>query len=731
MLYRNDIFIDHVKNRRARLLYADPYRNEAVTFDLANPDALPVIESLSNLLDQERANTLTIERGVVVPLNENKVSFKAQLRRDAAWARLEPLVTNSEIYSKETRFSLIKERASEVGCSVVTLLKDLRRYWAGGQTKSALFGKFHLCGYKSPTHQTSAGRKPHLSNYGIFRVKPHDEAYMHAAIKSVYLKSDGLSASTASDAYQRLLENHYSYNDGNGNRIINEKGERPTIRQFYSFLHKHYSFEVITRRRKSDAEFERDHAAKTGSALLDCLGVGHIYEIDSTIADVFLVSSKDRSRIIGKPTLYLVVDRRSRLIVGFYVGLEASSWAAAMHAILSISEDKAALCARYGVEYSAEDWPADAIYPSMFLADRGSEMLSHNSSLVVNGLQITVSNLPKQRPDYKPAVECGFKLLHRSIVDATPGYEPPHNVTKRQGKHYEKDACLTLDEFISIILKAIIVHNHTPMPNYQLPVESLSRGVRAIPVEIWNDEAPRRIGALTRFQEEFVRFSLLPKTKATVTHQGIFFNGCYYSAPTALQNGWFIRTGKGVSYIDISYDRRLADTIYVHDDKDPTKFYVAHLLEKSGGYRGLSFAEIEAYELLRKKLNPVYEQIGRQNRSELHIHTDPITRNALNEAKAASRGKSRSSRKADVVNDRLDERRTRRQEEAVMPSRLSERVAGEDEGSLAEVLPLGSFTSDASVSMESSPTIGAPAPKTLGLAEKMKQKRLEMLNADA
>ncbi|MDB5763950.1 MAG: hypothetical protein JWQ21_2945 [Herminiimonas sp.] len=728
MLCRNDIFTDITKSRRARLLHINVSSDEAVTFDMSAPDALPIIEPLSVLIEGERLGTIIIERGQLTPLNDKRASVKAQARRDTAWTRIETLISQVEIYSKETRYTLIEEHARRVKCSEVTLLKDLRRYWFGGQTKSALLGYFHRCGYKLSTHESSAGRKPHLSDYIIFRVKPKDEASMKEAIDSTYLKVDGLTAATVTDAYQRLLESHYSYNDGNGNRIIKELGERPTLRQFYSYLYKHYSIETITRRRKGDSEFERNHAAKIGSVQQDCLGVGHIYEIDATIADVFLVASKDRSRIIGKPTLYLVIDRRSRLIVGFYIGLEAPSWPAAMHAILSISESKAALCARYNVPYSAEDWPADAIYPGMFLADRG-EMLSRDSSLVVNGLQLTVGNLPKQRPDYKPLVECGFKLLHRAMVDSVPGYEPPENVFKRMAKRFDKDASLTLDEFISIIIKAIITHNRTPMPNFPLSIDSMSRGVRAIPREIWNDEAPRRMGSLTRFDEEFVRFSLLPPDKAVITREGIIFNGCFYSAPVAVESGWFVRAGNGAKSIDISYDRRLVDSIYLHDDKDATKFYVAYLLEKSAEYRGLSFAEVQAYESLKRRLQPEYEQIKRQERSNLHAHADPIAKTARQQTKLASKGKSRSARKADIVGDRTDERRMRRQEEAALPS------ASATQPTKAAVIPFMPqranegvtqlISAETSLCHESADELPV---KTLTLAEKLKLRRMEMQN---
>ncbi len=50
-------------------------------------------------------------------------------------------------------------------------------------------------------------------------------------------------------------------------------------------------------------------------------GPGSRYEIDATIADVYLLSA-DRQRVIGRPTLYVVVDVFSRMVAGFYIGLE-------------------------------------------------------------------------------------------------------------------------------------------------------------------------------------------------------------------------------------------------------------------------------------------------------------------------------------------------------------------------------------------------------------------------
>lgn len=46
---------------------------------------------------------------------------------------------------------------------------------------------------------------------------------------------------------------------------------------------------------------------------------GDVFEIDSTVADVHLISSLNRRKVIGRPTIYTVVDRATRMIVGLHV----------------------------------------------------------------------------------------------------------------------------------------------------------------------------------------------------------------------------------------------------------------------------------------------------------------------------------------------------------------------------------------------------------------------------
>jgi hypothetical protein len=705
MLYKNDVFEMAGSGARWRLLAANPATDEAWIIKLEDVRALPCLKQLSQLLA-----VAAVVKSATVLVPSTRASQQALSHRDTAWGRIKPLVANPGIFQPEERSRLVRDHANSIGCSLQTLYTALRKYWQGGQTKDALLPAFHKRGTKGGA-TAGRGRKSTVSGHAVFQAGPEDAKLIEKAIRKYYLVGE---VTTMAAAYQRCLEDHYSYLDGNGVRYIRPLGERPTQRQFRRILKQKFDLETTIRKRKGDKTFEQNHRARLGSVDQDCLGVGHIYEIDATIADVFVVALRDRSRIIGKPTFYLIYDRRSRLIVGFYVGLEAPSWPAAMQAILSIAENKEALCHRLGVEYAPADWPADGVFPQAFLGDRG-EMASKNSNLLVAGLETTVINAVAMRPDQKGTVECGFKLIHRSMADAVPGYEPPENVSKRRGKAYFKDACLTLDEFASLILANIIAHNRKVMPGFPASAEMLSRGMLPIPRDIWAHEVATRMGLLSRFSEEQVRFNLLPQDQAMVSRDGIYFRGCYYTCPEAIEQKWFVKAGQGKFRVDISYDRRLVDNIFIHVKGDPSRHYNGSLLDKSRDYAGLSFDEVEVYERLRAKMRSQAEGVARQVQSDFHAHSDPIVEAAKAEAKAVSKGKSKTARKADIVDDRLEERRLRRQQEADMS-----RSSVKPDSPRAQVIAMPTKSS------ESNPEAVQQPPTTL--AEKLRRKHQEMLN---
>ncbi len=132
------------------------------------------------------------------------------------------------------------------------------------------------------------------------------------------------------------------------------------------------------------------------------------------------LSRYDRSRIVGRPVLYVVIDVFSRMIVGFYVGFEGPSWVGAMMALANTASDKVAFCKEFGIEIGADDWPCQGL-PQFLLGD-GGEMKGRHPETLINHFNVHVENTPPYRPDWKGVVERRFGLLPARFKAYVPGY---------------------------------------------------------------------------------------------------------------------------------------------------------------------------------------------------------------------------------------------------------------------------------------------------------------------
>ncbi len=701
MIGKNQVLEHKPTGSRWRVLDMDKSNQTVWLFNLGDDKALP--KGIPADLVQDANEFIEVERPRSVATL--KLSEAAKQRRDTSYARIEPLVATADIYDPTKRSAMVQARAAELKCSPQTIYKHLRSWWRNGQNPQALTPQFHRSGNVAGA---TAGRgRP--SKYGTptYQITPTDLALIQDIIKSMYLTR---ALVTLDDTYQALLEKHYSYVDAEDQLILNLPGERPSLAQFRRHSREHLPAELVTRSRKGDTEFELNHRAVLGSLRHATFTVGDVYEIDSTVVDFHLVHHDNRAKIIGKPCLYMIRDRKSNLVIGFYVGLEEASWLGALQAILSIAENKEALCKRYGVSYYPEDWPAHGVMPKEFLGDRGPEMLGNESTKIADGLDLIITNLPKGRGDWKPHVECGFKQTQRTLRGVIPGYVPPEDFGKRQRRDYSQDAQHTLAEFRKIILEIIIAHNKSPMPNYPLAPQYVLQGMQPTAINIWNTEIQDRAGLLSTYTEEEVRLALLPKTEVTVTREGIQLGDCFYGAQEAMDYGWFVAAGHSRFTVQASYDLRLVDTIYIHDKGNHDLYFKAHLLDKCSHFRGLSHREVEALGFLKRQLNHQGEQLTRQLKADFHQSIAATVSYGTSEMEKATKGKSRSARKKDTKAAREDARRHERQESVRPPPAPLEPSA--------TIIPMPTGRSDA-LSVEASP---------LNSAKSRQQKYMELLN---
>lgn len=640
----------------------------AYIIDKFGKNAFPQSKYTMDWLTKNAESIDTAEQERALSAARESASPASIARAEVRWSQIEGIVGNPDLYREGARWLLVQNHAREVGCSPITILTALRLYWQGGQTQDALLG------YRPKQREVSEGEDPSdekvVEDVPCRRGRPAVKAGMvnfHArrldkenykkVIEKYFLKDERL---TVSAAYDRLLQDHYSYWDGNGVRTIHPAGERPTRKQFAHYLKANYPVEYQTRCRKGHKSFERDHRPVLGTVEDICHGVAHIYEMDATIADVTIVSSVCRADIIGRPTVYLIVDRASRLIVGWYAGLEAPCWPAALQAIFSIAEDKQQLCARLGIEYCAADWPATGILPQQLFVDRGESTTREAERLPRAGTIVT--NLPSCRPDWKPVVESRFKLNHQAISQIqVPGYNPASNAGKRRATDYSKDAVLTLEEFESILVKVIVTYNRKIMRAYSLSREQIADGVEPSPVALFVHGLTRRTGDLAKFREDVLRLALLPDAIATIDEHGINVHGmCYQPKEEGLHRAWFVSGRKSTGQVKVSFDRRRVDIIYVHDKSAPGGYFIAGLARHSVKYAGLSLQEALWLQKQEEKLHAGAEQSKHQANSDLDAHSRPIIEGAKRKTAEDARGVSKTGRRENAKPAREQEKNLER-----------------------------------------------------------------------
>lgn len=582
--------------RQLRVIDLLPATGEIVTIDTTSPVANPqvwFVADFESVAKDQRwvrvAGTASKSGELATPTQLTDAALALRAKR---WAIVSSHLRDERLYRRETRNDAVKEIAAEHDVTPLHVRQLLRMAWQGGMTPEAMTPDFHQCG-RQTLDQKARGRKPTHADYEPYVWQPELRAKAAAMVRSLYLEDSTVSLQ---EVYDKFVRKHFSFIDLEGVIQPLPLGERPTERQLRTVLEAELTDSERHAARHSKADYDNNFAPTIGHVLQDCQGAGDVYEIDASQVDVWLVAREDGRTIIGKATMYLVVDRFSRLIVGFYVSLDAPSWAGAAQAILSIFSDKRELCSRAGLVFDEADWPAHSLMPQRFFADRG-EMVSYASDSIPEGLHTSVTNARALWSAGKGLVECSFKLVHVPMRRLRAGYEPARNTKIRRGKKYYRDAKMTLDELRKQMLRIVIDHNKTAHTTYKLPAAEIRAGLQPIPREVFTRSIRSYMGLLSHFDEQDVRFNLLLDGVGTVTQDGISFGGCLYSAEEALRRDWFTKAAKrGHFEVKVRENPGVVDSIYVIDPKDPARYFLAELTDYSAQFKGYTRAEVASLQ---------------------------------------------------------------------------------------------------------------------------------------
>lgn len=593
--YVNEILQDCQQEKTYRILWIDSGNIIMYILELNNPKAFPEKKLVSEISDLivlgDWIKIIDTSYDLIVSNEYEKKHYEA---RDAAWTIIEAIVKEEPaIYEKSFRTKLIKETQEKHQVTYPTVRKYLYKYWSRGKTLDSLLPDYKNSGGKGKEKKAGESKRGRPPVYGVkgINVDEDTKRTFRLAIEKYYLtsKQNSLTAAYKFMVREFYVENIY-YENGVEKELLKDEEALPTFTQFKYWYQKEYNAPEVLIARKGEKRFNKDHRAVLNTSQSEVFGPGSRYQIDATIADVYLVSEVNRNWIIGRPVVYLVMDVFSRMVVGMYVGLEGPSWAGAMMAMTNVVADKKKYCAQYGIEISEEDWPSHHL-PEILLTDKG-EFEGYNVERLVKAFNLHVENAASYRADWKGIVEKQFDLIQKKVKPLLPGYIDV-DFQERGAKDYRLDAKLTLKEFTQILIKQVLQHNTKHyLKTYVRDRDLVADDVQPIPLELWNWGIKNRTGKLRVFAEDLVKLQLLPRGTATVNYKGIQFKGISYSCDRAIQESWFENARmKGSWKIEIAYDPRNMSYVYVLNDLDGS-FEACYMLEVSKRYEGLSLDEI-------------------------------------------------------------------------------------------------------------------------------------------
>ena len=588
----NQVFRDIQNGRQFRLLWMDPSIGGTFIYWLDGKASVPMSMPLEELEEG-------LSKGWIVE-DEDPYSVSPEATeddkkyRDAVWERMkDALLDEPGIYYKKIRAEHLKQIEQDSGEKVPNLYKRLGRYWQRGKTPDAFLPSYKNRGGKG---KARVGRVNTPRDGGTEFGKTltlEDHANFDAAIRKYYLTGE---ENDLPSVYDRLLKDSYSVpvKDEDGSVLslkLLPKGELPSLRQFRYWYSKTRDVSKEVKGRKGETGYELTARPITGKNEYGMMGPGSQYQVDATVADIYLVSQFDRSDIIGRPVMYFVMDTVSRIVTGMYIGLEGPSWAGMMMALYNATTDKIDYCRRFGIEITEDMWPCHHV-PSVLLGDRG-ELESHKADNLVSMLGIRVDNAPPYRGDLKPVIERHFKTIHTKVKPLVPGFVLPDD-RKRGGKDYRLDAKLDIRQFTQIVIGCVLAYNTKHyMTTYEPNEQMLKSGVEPIPVKLWKWGIRSCAGALRTFPKETIRLALMPKESGKITEKGIQFKKLFYTCRQARENQWYETARRNGRYsIDISYDPRDMGTVYAWDKKS-SEAIPCTLLDWEQRFSGKTLDEVE------------------------------------------------------------------------------------------------------------------------------------------
>lgn len=515
-----------------------------------------------------------------------------------------------QLYLPSFRAAVAHELAAQKIATRAFLYQTLGLYFRGGCVKDALVPGFRFCGApgqdripKSPAGKP--GRKRFIQPGVGLTLTPEHRRNMVIVLEGKACKKSGKGLEKA---YNYLLKRFYPEwvtvdpKHPDKRPKIDIPDRVPSFDQFYYTWRRQYDLARRLRLRRGARGFEKLTRLLLSGTLKEVRGPGARYYIDATVLDVYVVSRFDPNRIITRPTLYVVVDEFSRLIVGIYVGLEPPCWVGAMLALWNCNVDKVAFCARYGLEIAPEWWPTGYM-PLHLMGDRG-ELASAQAEALARGFGFDVENAAPYRGDAKGVGERTFQTMQRSFGQWLPGWVDPE--PERGSDPPALQAALTLPQITAIMCANTVLANHRVISGYEGAPEQIVDGVAYSPIPLWNWGVRNLRQEFRRYTDDYLVRYLWPEHKLKLDRKGLkFHRGLWYMGMNLQEQPWFLKAQLEHQEFSARFHPTDLEQLFLLPNEPHNKILPIDVTIRSAKFASCSLSELAALERRRDRQNAV------------------------------------------------------------------------------------------------------------------------------
>lgn len=405
---------------------------------------------------------------------------------DAAWELIEPLITEFSYQRNLDRSMftmLIREHGKKKQVPYISLVRLVLRYYYFGRNQAALANLPR--GPEPNAAAPSSDGKPRPAakrrgrnsvveeKYGenTFVTSEDDIAEMVARLRTM----SRAKATTVKAAWKEYLRIDFAKRHKAVYKLYAEKKhpEPVTLRQFRGYTNEFLELDAVIAENLRTAQ-----ARRVNRGGLDAIGPGEVYEIDATGGRVYLVTSGPKKIPVGKPTIYIIIDRWSRYIVSIYVSLRAPSWEEARYALLVAFTSRELRFQPLGIDIDDERWPIGRMCTSL-RQDRGSDFMSGSmQSVVSKGLRSEASVLPAYTPNGKAIVERVIRSFKGWMAEGVKGAyakRPMTPQTKKAAAKAKEVAVYSLTELYRKLIEFVVRYNtkpHTALKKYDALIQA-------------------------------------------------------------------------------------------------------------------------------------------------------------------------------------------------------------------------------------------------------------------